>query len=499
MADRSTPGRFTAHHATIINTGFEYTLLLVNSMLSALLLVAVLLLVGVAVRLSMRVFQRLYIPASVIAGVIGLIVIQSATSIGFPAASEWATTLRSWPGWLIAIVFAGMLLERKPSPVRESLSRVGRQGLMVWVIVLGQTAIGLLVTWLLIQRFFNVPNSFGMLIETGFAGGHGTAAAMGQVFAHPSIDLEGGLDLGILMATSGLLYGLLSGIFFVNVGVRAGWVQKQDGDNSTDRIPSGSTPVPIGYAKVGGETIDPLLLQLIWIAFAFGIGMGLHASVTQLVGLVEGWIGGTEIGSQAGDSLSSRLTLQGVFGSFPLFIYTLFGGLIVRRMLHAIGKDQLIDRETINRLTSTAMDILVVAAIATLNLSAVATLIVPFSILLFFGVIWSGICLLVISRWVLPKNHWFELGLINYGMSTGTTATGFVLLRLVDPELESGAAEDYALAAPLSSPFVGGGMLTVALPLLVLERANLGVIAIGLGLLVISMIMLGRRWNACAD
>ena len=98
------------------------------------------------------------------------------------------------------------------------------------------------------------------------------------------------------------------------------------------------------------------------------------------------------------------------------------------------------------------MDILVVAAIATLNLQAVASMVVPFSILLACGAVWAAICLLVISRWLLPKKHWFQLGLINYGMSTGTTATGFVLLRMVDPDLDSGAAEDYALAAPLSAP-----------------------------------------------
>ena len=63
--------------------------------------------------------------------------------------------------------------------------------------------------------------------------------------------------------------------------------------------------------------------------------------------------------------------------------------------------------------------------------------------------------------------YWFQLGLLNYGMSTGTTATGFVLLRVVDPQLRSGAAEVYALASPLSSPFVGGGMITLALPMIV--------------------------------
>ncbi len=179
-----------------------------------------------------------------------------------------------------------MLLEREPAPWRKSISRVGRQGLMVWVIVLGETAIGLIATLLLIKPFFDVPHSFGTLIETGFAGGHGTAAAMGQVFNHPTIQLDNGLDLGILMATCGLLYGLISGIFWINVAVRRGWIKKQKSksenvvnagyrpENSPSCTPA--TRPMLGYARIGKETIDPLLFQVLWLAIAFGIGLGLQ-------------------------------------------------------------------------------------------------------------------------------------------------------------------------------------------------------------------------------
>ncbi|MGI9473514.1 MAG: sodium/glutamate symporter [Rubripirellula sp.] len=481
-------------------------------MISALIFAAVLLLVGVVMRLRFAVFQRLFIPASVIAGMVGLLVVQSLATAGDAASpvvtftQELAATLRSWPGFLIAVVFSGMLLERKPAPFKESISRVGRQGLMVWVIVLGETAVGLLATWWLIKPFYDVPNSIGMLIETGFAGGHGTAAAMGQVFEHPTINLQSGLDLGILMATTGLVYGLVSGIAWINLAVRFGWIRKPSGlavgqATTTDPDAQSSRPMtPIGYARVRNETIDPLLLQIIWLTLAFGVGLALQAAVTQLVGLVEAWISVDPVSTDGEKQVfAERLTLESIAASFPLFIYTLFGGLIVRRGLQSIGYDHAIDRETINRLTSTAMDILVVAAITTLNLSAVATLIVPFSILFFCGIIWTGFCLFVLARWILPAQHWFQLGLINYGMSTGTTATGFVLLRLVDPELESGAAEDYALAAPLSSPFIGGGMVTIALPLLVLERLPLAGVTLGLFATVTLLVVIGRRWNRSAN
>ena len=469
-------------------------------MTHAFLFVIVLLLVGVCFRQAVPVFRWLYIPASVIAGFLGLLVVESSrgmSALGWLENSSvtdaLATTLSGWPGWLIAVVFAGMLLEREPAPAGQSVSRVARQGLMVWIIVLGQTVVGLLATWLLIQPFYDLPNSFGVLIETGFAGGHGTAAAMGEVFKHPTINLQGGLDLGILMATCGLVYGVVSGIVLINIGVRRGWVSVQH-RAAKGEASAASELSPIGYARISRETIDPLLLQVIWLALAMGIGMALQAGVGYMASAIDS---SREIATGLTDAekqLSTRMSAARVL-DFPLFIYTLFGGLIVRKTLGAAGLGDVVDGETINRLTSAAMDILVVAAIASLNLKAVATLLVPFSVLLICGVIWTGICLLVLARWILPREYWFQLGLINYGMSTGTTATGFVLLRVIDPELESGAAEDYALAAPLSSPFIGGGILTVAGPLLVLERVPIAFSAIVLIAVVVSLVYVGKAWN----
>ena len=177
-----------------------------GDMTYALILVALLLLVGVVMREQLPIFRWLFIPASVIAGLVGLAIFQAADAMVNPSSepgvggatwfADLSNELSRWPGGLIAVVFAAMLLVRKEQAGGHRMRRVGQQGLMVWIIVLGETAVGLLVTWLIVQAYFEVPNSFGMLIETGFAGGHGTAAAMGEVFSHPTVNLAAGKDLG---------------------------------------------------------------------------------------------------------------------------------------------------------------------------------------------------------------------------------------------------------------------------------------------------------------
>ena len=55
------------------------------------------------------------------------------------------------------------------------------------------------------------------------------------------------------------------------------------------------------------------------------------------------------------------------------------------------------------------------------------------------------------------------------GQSMGVTVTGLLLLRVVDPEYETPAAEAFACKQLLHEPFMGGGLWTgMAIPLLVL-------------------------------
>ncbi|MEO1525885.1 MAG: sodium:glutamate symporter [Planctomycetota bacterium] len=514
-------------------------------MILAVVVVAVLLLVGIAIRQSIPALKQFFIPASVVAGFVGLAAVNVADRVemrqrelpvaesieqvdstaseanepvetGEPSeadepgksnsepektsppsyAAKIAQVLSGWPGPLIAVVFAAMLLQAPASKTNDNAatqaSRVGRQGLMVWIIVLGETLVGLLVTWWFIQPRFEVPNSFGFLIETGFAGGHGTAAAMGEVYASDQVGLgEIGLDLGLLMATCGLVYGLVSGILWINVASSLGWIRKPTpkAESATDEESDGS---PIGFATLPVEVVDPLLLQAAWIAIAVGLGMAMQAGVLSLAGWIDGVLGaGADAMTTGAEAqLSKRLAVSNVV-DFPLFIYTMLGGWLVRRVLGRIGKANLIDTPTIQRLSSTAMEVLVIAAITSLRLSKVAELFEPFAILFLAGMIWTAFCLMVLSRWLLPAEHWFQLGLINYGMSTGTTATGFVLLRVVDPDLKTSAASDYALAAPLSAPFVGGGILTIGLPLLVMERVSIVWPTLAIGAVVASLIAVG--------
>ena len=76
---------------------------------------------------------------------------------------------------------------------------------------------------------------------------------------------------------------------------------------------------------------------------------------------------------------------------------------------------------------------LVVAAIATIRIDVVAQEWIPIVVLISAGIGWNVLCLTVFARRAF-KDAWFERGIAEMGQSMGVTATGLLLLRVVDPD-----------------------------------------------------------------
>ena len=433
--------------------------------------------------------RRWAVPASVAGGLIGFALVQAALRLGPAPVAEAAGVvfegLRPWPGPLLAVVFAAMLIAEPPAAEAKrprAAREVTQQALMVWLIVLGQAAVGLAAVWAL-GRPDGVPAAFGQLIETGFSGGHGTAAAMGDLFAGP-LDFPEGRDLGMLFATAGLLGGTLSGIALVNLGARRGWLSGSIGPREGS-APDAPTPPP-APADLPATTAPAVLAQLALVGVAFGIGWAVQA----------GFLAGFEAALSAVAGPEAVARTMGFVGNLPLFLFTLLGGLALRHLLRLTGLSGLADRAGLDLVAAVAIEFLIVAALATLRVEALWSHAAPVAVLLVLGFGWSLFCLLVLARRVLPAGHWFELGLVNYGMSTGTTAQGMMLLRMVDPAFRTPAARDYAAAAPFSAPFIGGGVVTLTLPLLLADDGGavpLGLAVAALWAVLLALYLAARR------
>lgn len=175
----------------------------------------------------------------------------------------------------------------------------------------------------------------------------------------------------------------------------------------------------------------------------------------------------------------------------PLFPFTIIGGAVLQVIISARGWSHLVPRHLVNQVSGVALDLLITAAIATLSLSAIGDNIVPFLLMVVVALGWSVAAVL----WLAPRfygQRWFERAIGDFGQSSGTVASGFLLVDMSDPAAISGARESYGYKQLLFEPFLGGGIVTaLALPLI--DRLGATWALVGAMALTLLMVFLGIR------
>lgn len=428
----------------------------------AILLIGVLALVGIYIRARSRTVQKLFLPVSVIAGFLALLLGPQALGkvgswLGWDGLAEGgvfgAGVLEVWgelPGLLISVVFAGLFLgTRLPSPKR-AVKLLGPQLSLGVTFAAGQYVVGLLLAVAILVPLFNVSPMFGALIEIGFEGGHGTAAGMAPVMEE--LGFEGGGDLALAMATVGILSGVIIGVIAVNWAARRGHSETLDVSAhqkaETARGLYGKDKPSGGQLTIRSEALDSMTFHIGVIAVSVLLGQGLLTGLQAIEQML--WVDTIEL-----------------FSYVPLFPLAMLGGVIVQLMAEKTGLDRLIDRGTMERIQGLALDVLIIAALATLSLDAIADNIWPFMILAVAGIVWNMFVLFFFAPRFI-QNFWFERGIADFGQSMGVTATGLLLLRMADPRQKSPAYEAFGYKQLVFEPFFGGGLVTAAsIPLIV--------------------------------
>ncbi len=398
---------------------------------------------GKLLRVKVRLFQRLYMPSSIIAGLLGLLVIQVC---GDRLPSEWTAGWGELPGLLINVVFASLFLGVTIPPLSQIWKRSAPQLAYGQIVAWGQYVIGLGLVLLVLGRTCNVPALFGVIVPIGFEGGHGTAGGLGQTFA--DLNWEDGLDFALAAATAGIISAIVVGMSLVNWAVRKGIVRSVSKASLDDPYAlTGIYPVDdrpeAGRQTVSPSSIDALALHVAFIGVAILIGLALRCVLVWLE---------LKIPGMANSEIE-------IMRAFPLFPLCMMGGLIVQLCVTRFAKVSLIDHGLVQRVGGTALDFLVVAAIATIRVEVVAKGWLPFVAIVAGGILWNVFCVMWLAKRMLP-NCWFERAIAEMGQSMGVTATGLLLLRSVDPESKTEAASAFGYKQLLHEPFMGGGLWT---------------------------------------
>ena len=418
-----------------------------------LMILFVFLLAGFAIREIFKPLQRLFIPASVLGGLIALIL--GPQCIGLIEIPE---TFGQMASPMIGIVMTAMILGS--TITRGKLKSYASTTNVECLVYFGQMGIGLLVGKLLGCLWPSLPKHWGILSVYAFFGGHGAASSAGNFYE--SYGCEGALDLGIILATLGLMLAMLVGVVIVNIGVRRGWAKVVSMDASDATLYGGVIPEKqqkaIGFGTVSGGSINSLALQLGLILLSIYVGDLIFEPIGNLFPLAK---------------------------QFPSFLHGMVGGAIAWFLMLRTHTDGYLDSKSISTISGLALEICVTSAVATLNIGLLASFIVPIIIMTVIMVAFTIIaCFYFGKRWL--KKDWFETMCCIFGQSLGSSTTGIALGRCVDPDGETSAYDSFGVAASIFGPLAA--VLVAIMPLLTLT-SDITVIVIGLGVAAANIII----------
>ena len=378
---------------------------------------SLLLFIGQVLRMKVKILQNFFIPASVIAGVIGLLL-----SPEFLNVITFSPGLGWYPTVLIIILFASVMLGHNPrqSGLLKTLwgSRKSVFNLYAWQYI--QFGFAILTGFVLTKLFYpSVMDGVGMCMPAGFAGGYGYGGAGGG--AREGYGLTSGTGLGMTFATLGMLVGIGVGMILINIANRKGYLKytKKLGDIPVEDlkgIKDLSKPESIGTATMNTNSIDPLGWHVVLILIAAGLGWFVNYIVKDLTG-----------------------------ADIPALCLAMLIGMLMQTIFNKVGLGVYVDKKIITRIGASVTDYLVFFGFCTIQKSVITTYLGLILALSALGIVINVFYQMVVA----PRtwgDAWFENGIVFFGLLSGVMATGLTLLRVVDPDFESDAMEGFAMA-----------------------------------------------------
>lgn len=429
-----------------------------STLLLDLGLVGALLLLGVLLRAKIRALQWLMLPAPVIAGIIGFLLGPNVLGL-WTWSLPFSEYVGSYTTMLIAIVFACMALAQDfgTSKLTGDLGRFTGYGILMSA---GQVFVGMLLAMLLLRPVFDAPMSMGLILFGAWSGGFGTSAAMGDVFAangQPEVT-----SVAFTAATVGMLTGVVGGVILARLGAARGHAKAVDMSVALPQslrtgLLADDERKPSGVHTISGSSIESLTFHVALVGAVVAIGLVLQTSTA--------------------DALNAF--------ALPLFAMAFLVGMAFRWVLRRTGASRYVDHSTMKSLSGAASDVLIVFAMVSIEPTFVRDHLASLILIFILGVVFCVFLGLVIA----PRHlggHWFEKQIFTWGWATGSVATGITLLRIVDPDLESGTVEDFGYAYLPLIP-IEGAAVAVA-PLLVIAGAPWSVA------LIWGLLALGGAW-----
>ena len=404
---------------------------------------AALLVFGTLIRANVRFFQINLVPASLIGGTLGFGLIALDWAMGFKAADFTAFAFH-----FFTLSFMSLVLTSRAQPIagQQPVALGGLWLSLIWVICLVLQALVGLAAISAYNTIASEPLSgfLGLIATHGFTQGPGQALALGDLWT-TAYNIQHAVDFGLIYASLGFVAAFAVGVpmarWILKKNLHSGRGGSLDQDFERGLYSRDAAPAS-GKLITHSANVD---------SFAFHIGLlGCAYLITdQYLKLVHPFVAGTHF--------------ENIF-SYNLFF---FHGLMIcvglRALLDRFSLGQFVDDETQKRITGSSVDLMVTASLLSINFALLTQFWQP--ILLVASLVTLVTAALCFTAGLRLKTLGAERGLTIFGCCCGSTGSGILLLRILDPNLSSSVAKELAFFN-IAILFLSFHVLAVMAPIL---------------------------------
>ena len=399
------------------------------------LIICFFLIFGRRIKLAVQL-ERFGLPIAVISGIAGISI--GPFGLIHVLSKETTNVWSNFPTPLLSLVFATLMMGRPIPNINGLVRPIVNQFLLALSLGFGQFFVGGLVVEYLLSPSMDTNPLMGCLIEVGFEGGHGAATIIGESFTR--LGFDDGLELGLAMATVGLLSSSLLGSIFIFLGRTLRLSDTEEIVELKENLNS----------KKNIEIFSDLRILIINLGFA-GLAISFGVLLLKFLKYISTFFG--------------EFSREIIF-SLPVFPLILIGSLLIRYILEKTGNTEYISNILQREIGILSTDLLIFTAMASLDIAVVFDNWLIILVFTIFGLCWNLICIAYFAYFIFD-DYWFEKSLIEFGNSTGVVASGLLLLRLADPKNISKTLPIFTSKQLFAQLMLSGGFFTVIAPIMI--------------------------------
>lgn len=376
----------------------------------------------------------------------------------------------TYHGIAIGFIALSLRVHKKSEDTRGAVGSAFKSGALIVSTYCIQGIVGILISLLL--SFTILPNLFkaaGILLPMGFGQGPGQANNVGS--SYEALGFIGGKSYGLAIAASGFLCACLVGVAYLNITSKKKNIKLQTpkdihGSVTVDTFQD-ADEIPIA------ESIDRLSIQMALILLVYLITYYFIWGITSLLSAKAPGLG---------------QTLNSLLWGFNFIIGSMFAFLI-RTFFSKMKKIKWMERQyqnnyLLSRIAGLAFDVMIISGIASIDFDDISGLWIPFIITIVVGCAVTFFYLKFMSK-IIYKGFEEEGFISMFGMLTGTISSGILLVREIDPNFETPAANNLVSGSGMGIVFGAPILILIGLA----PKSTL-MCFVTLGLLVLYMVIL---------